>query len=85
MLGPARLASLLLAGGVTLLLMLFPFVLGTELTSTDRIGLFALLFGVSGAFVHGFGYAPEGAAWRLLFSPLAAWSLILVGALCLGL
>lgn len=82
---PSRLVSLLVGCAVAALLMLFPFVLGTELTPADRIGLFALLFGVSGAFVHGFGYSPERAAWRLLFSPVAAWSLILVGALCVAL
>jgi predicted membrane protein len=63
--------------------MLFPFVLGHQITTLDRIGLFALLLGVSGAFVHGFGYAPEQPAWRLLFSPAAAWSLMLAGGLCL--
>ena len=81
--GLARVASLAAGGAVTLLLMLFPFVLGPELTALDRTGLFALLLGVSGAFVHGFGYAPEQLAWRLLFSPVAAWGLMLAVALCL--
>lgn len=81
----SRFASLVAATAVTALLMLFPFVLGTEISALNRLGLFALLFGVSGAFVHGFGYAPERAAWRLLFSPAAAWSLMLAGAVCLAL
>lgn len=83
--GFARLTSLLVGSGVALLLMFFPFVLGTELSTTGHIGLLVLLLGVSGTFVHGFGYTPERTAWRVLFSPVAAWLLMLLGSLCLGL
>lgn len=81
----SRFASLLAGSAVTALLMLFPFMLGPEISGLDRLGLFALLFGVSGSFVHGFGYTPERAAWRVLFSPATAWSLMLAGALCIAL
>lgn len=83
--GLTRAASLAAASGVALLLMLFPYALGPELGGVERTGLFALLFGVSGAFVHGFGYTPQRRIWRLAFSPAAAWSLMIAGALLLSL
>lgn len=81
---PVRLVSLLIGSSVSILLMLFPFVLGTQITSAGRIGLVILLLGISGSFVHGFGYTPEQTAWRLLFSPWMAWALVLCGGVILA-
>lgn len=77
----SRAASLIVAAGISLLMLLFPFIIGRSLGARDHIGLVVLLMGVSGAFVHGFGYRPERLAWRMLFHPAMAWMLIVAGVL----
>ena len=37
------------------------------------------MVGVSGGFVHGVGFEPYNRFWRLLFGPLCAWPLMLLG------
>lgn len=71
--------SLLAALAISAVLMLYPYALGTEMTAMTHIALPFLLFGVSGAFVHGLGFKPDSRALRAVFSPLAAWPLIAVG------
>lgn len=75
----ARALSLTIAIGLSLLLLVFPFLLGSELGAREHVALTLLLLGISGAFVHGFGYEPQRRAWRVLFHPLTAWSLVCVG------
>jgi predicted membrane protein len=79
--GPvARGVSLAAALAVSAVLMLYPYALGTTMTPAVHSALPLLLFGVSGAFVHGFGFRPDSRALRIAFSPLVAWTLIALGA-----
>jgi predicted membrane protein len=75
-----RAVSLVLAAGLSLLLLLFPYAIGRSLEAADHTGLVLLLMGVCAAFVHGFGYEPERRIWRAMFHPAAAWTLICTGA-----
>lgn len=76
----ARFVSLAVGLAVSALLMLYPYALGTTMTPMLHTALPLLLLGVSGALVHGVGFRPENRALRLLFSPVAAWPLIVAGA-----
>jgi predicted membrane protein len=38
-----------------------------------------LMMGMSAAWVHGFGFVPQNRILRVLFSPLVAWPVILIG------
>lgn len=76
---PYRGFSLALALGISLTLLLYPYLLG-QINRTAHIALPILLLGVSASFVHGFGYRPENKLWRALFSAPSAWALITIGA-----
>jgi putative cyd operon protein ybgE len=47
--------------------------------------LVCLLLGMSFAYVHGFGFIPENKTLKILFSPLVAWPLMIVGATMISL
>jgi predicted membrane protein len=81
----ARAVSLVAATTAAVLLLVFPFVLGTRLAPHDHAALVVLMIGVSSAFVHGFGYEPQRQAWRVLFNPLTGWPAMLAGAAWLAL
>ena len=81
----ARAVSLTVGLAVSTLLMLYPYALGTTMTPMLHSALPLLLIGVSAALVHGVGFRPENRALRVLFSPIAAWPLIAIGAALLVL
>ena len=75
----ARAVSLLLASPLALLLLIHP---AAMLDSQGRYShglLMLVMLGISGGFVHGVGFDPRPLHWRLLFSPLSAWPLLLLG------
>jgi predicted membrane protein len=77
--GWTRLAALVAAGVVSLALMLDPYVLqGVSLTRVHA-GLPLLLLGVSGAYVHGFGFRPAHPISRAAVHPLIVLSLFVIG------
>jgi len=75
----ARAISLVVALAVSLVFMVFPFVLGRTVTAATHMGLSLLLLGVAAGFVHGFGFRPDNAILRVVFSPLVAWPLMATG------
>lgn len=81
--GAARALSLLLAGPLSLWLLVYPVGL------LDREGRYShalvslLLWGIAAGFVHGLGYRPEARLWRWCFGPAAAWLLCLGSVLAL--
>ena len=75
--------SLAAACGISLTLMLFPFVLRGIPGARLHLGLPILMLGVAGAFVHGIGFTPDNRFLRLLFGPAGAWLLIAAGTLVL--
>ena len=76
----SRTLSLAAAGGFSLMLLLYPYALGTTIDRAMHVALPVLLLGISGAFVHGVGYRPDNRLLRVLFSAPTAWALIAVGA-----
>jgi predicted membrane protein len=60
--------------------MLCPYVLGTTMTPMLHTALPLMLTGVSGAFVHGFGFRPQEKMLAVLLGPIAAWPLMAIGA-----
>ena len=74
-----RVVSLIAASAVSAVLMLYPYALGTAMTPMLHTALPLMMIGVSGAFVHGFGFRPQARALAELFSPIAAWPLMAVG------
>ena len=76
----ARFVSLASGLAISALLMLYPYALGTTMTAMLHTALPLLLVGVSGALVHGVGFRPDNRALRILFSPIGAWPLMVLGA-----
>ncbi|HVY19957.1 MAG TPA: cyd operon YbgE family protein [Bauldia sp.] len=75
----ARAISLSIALIVSLVFMIFPFVLGRSVGAATHTGLSLLLLGVAAGFVHGFGFRPDSRILQIVFSPLVAWPLMAVG------
>jgi predicted membrane protein len=75
----SRALSLAAAAGLSLALMIYPYALGHTMDGITRTALPLLLFGISGAFVHGIGYEPDNRFLRILFSAPMAWLLIALG------
>lgn len=77
--GPARAVSLLAAGTLALVIMLYPVALSRSGAMPPH-GLLALvMLGISAGFVHGVGFKPKAWLWRALFHPLLAWLLMAAG------
>jgi predicted membrane protein len=76
----ARSVSLVAAGAISLALMLDPYLLRGFSLARIHEGLPFLLLGVTGAFVHGFGYRAASSFTRALAHPLLSWALLGFGA-----
>jgi predicted membrane protein len=75
----SRTISLGAALAISAVLMLYPYALGTKMTPMLHTALPLMMIGVAGAFVHGFGFHPQRRVFATLFSPIAAWPLMVVG------
>jgi predicted membrane protein len=75
----SRALSLAAAAGLSLMLIIYPYALGHTMDRAAHAALPVLLFGVSGAFVHGIGYEPDNRFLRTLFSAPVTWMLIALG------
>jgi predicted membrane protein len=76
----ARTISLVVAGSISLALMLDPYLLRGFSLSRIHEGLPLLLLGVAGAFVHGFGHRAASTFMRALAHPMLSWALLGFGA-----
>ena len=63
----------------------FPRLVAIDMHAVPHGWLVCLLLGMSFAYVHGFGFIPENKTLKILFSPLVAWPLIIVGATMIAL
>lgn len=78
--GTARALSLSAAGVLATILMLTPQIFGLHISSGVAHGSLSLaMLGMTGAFVHGFGFRPDHVSLRLLFSPWISWALMAGG------
>jgi predicted membrane protein len=81
---PLRTLSLALAIALALGLTVYPRA-AIDGSGTPLHGALALLlWGLTAGFVHGVGYTPHAAAWRLAFGPWIGLPLMLLGALVLA-
>jgi predicted membrane protein len=75
-----RSISLILALTISLVLMLFPFLLRHVSSSSLHLALPIVLLGVTGSLVKGIGYTPDNKALRAVFSTTCSWVLMGLGA-----
>lgn len=77
--GAWRALSLLMAVPLSLVLLLHP-VMMLDAQGHYSHGLLSLMmWGIAAGYVHGVGFDPRALAWRVVFHPLMAWSLMALG------
>ncbi len=81
----ARGISLLLAGVLSLIGLVVPFLLGAQATELNQMVLLGLILGISGAFYYGFGFRTRSKWLARIVSPILTWPVMLLsfGALLL--
>ena len=77
--GLARTLSLLLALGLSILILVYPQFLITEDGATHHGLMMVLLASISVGFIHGVGFAPARPLWQIALSPLVAWPPMMAG------
>ncbi|MEW6133375.1 MAG: cyd operon YbgE family protein [Pseudomonadota bacterium] len=77
--GFARAVSLVAAGILALIIMLYPVALSQDGTTPSHGLLTLVMLGISAGFIHGVGFTPRGLAWKWLFHPVLAWLLMAAG------
>jgi predicted membrane protein len=79
--GWIRAVSLAAAGGVSLVLLVYPYVLSSFPGWRVHTGLPIMMFGAAGLFMFGLGFDPKSRLVRGLFYPGLAWLLFGIGML----
>lgn len=74
-----RWLSLLLAGPISLVLLLHPVALLDAQGHYSHGLLSLMMWGIAAGYVHGVGFDPRAWAWRLIFHPLLGWALMPLG------
>ena len=74
-----RALSLLMAVPLSLVLLIHPASMLDANGYYSHSLLMLIMWGVAGGFVHGVGFEPRAMAWRVVFHPLLAWSLMALG------
>jgi len=81
----ARMVSLWLAIGLTVLVLAYPKAFAPSGIHSVRHDLLSLMMlGIAAGFVHGVGFVPQHLGWRMLWSPYLAWTLMLGGLVWIG-
>jgi len=76
----ARAVSLIAAALVFAVTILYPRLIAADSAHVPYPWLVTMLLGMSFAWVHGFHFVPQNRLLRILFSPIAAWPLLVLGA-----
>lgn len=76
----SRFISLTAAAAVVAVTVFYPRAIAVDGAHVPFGGFVLLMIGMSLAWVHGVGFVPENSWLRRLFSPLAAWPLLVIGA-----
>ena len=79
-----RVLSIVAALAVTVVVVCFPRLIAVDMHSVPHGWLVCLLAGMSFSYVYGFGFIPENKTLRILFSPVIAWPLMIIGALMIA-
>ncbi len=75
-----RTLSILAATALAALILLYPRMLARDASEIRFFPLVLMLFGMSIAWVWGFGFEPRNQWGRRVCSPWMAWGLMLLGA-----
>ncbi len=76
----SRVVSLTAAAAVVAVTVFYPRAIAVDGAHVPFGGFVLLMIGMSLAWVHGVGFVPENPWLQRLFSPLAAWPLLALGA-----
>lgn len=71
-----RVLSLVAASLLSLVGMIFPFVLGRVPTGLNQSLLLLMMAGVAGAFIYGAGFQPDQKWLRSVIAPAFTWPLM---------
>jgi predicted membrane protein len=74
----SRAISLCFAATLSIVGLVFPFLLGTQPTGLNQSILMVMMLGIMGGFIHGAGFRPEQKWLRALFYPAVSWSVMLL-------
>lgn len=58
--------------------LVFPFLLGAQATGVNQSLLMLMMLGIAAAFIHGAGFSPQAPWLRWLISPAVSWPVMLV-------
>lgn len=75
----ARAISFVLALTLATLILVYPKVLASSVSEVHHGLLSMMMWGVATGFIHGVGFVPRMAIWRIVFSPFIGWPLMLFG------
>lgn len=79
-----RCISIVTALAVTVVIVCFPRWIAIDMNTVPHGWLICLLCGMSFSYVHGFGFVPENKILQALFSPLVAWTSIILGSVMIA-
>jgi len=79
--GWSRLISILLAIGLSALVLIYPRAVATSVSNVNHGLLNLLLWGIAIGFIHGVGFVPRMTIWRVVFNPIVGWPLMVFGIL----
>jgi len=77
--GWSRLLSILLAIALSALILVYPRAVATSVSEVNHGLLNLLMWGIAIGFIHGVGFVPHMAIWRIAFNPLVGWPLMVFG------
>ena len=80
-----RTISIVAAAAVTVGVVCFPRLIAVDMHTVPHGWLVCLLLGMSFSYVHAFGFVANNRYLRILFSPIVAWPLIILGATMIAL
>jgi predicted membrane protein len=72
-----RPASLLIASVTSIIGLVFPFLLGHQVTGFNQSVLAVMMAGIAGAFIYGAGFKPRLSLLDWLISPAVTWPLMI--------
>lgn len=72
----SRLISISLAFALSALILIFPRAIAVSISDVNHSLLSLLLWGIAVGFVHGVGFVPRMAIWRVVFNPFIGWPLM---------
>jgi predicted membrane protein len=74
----SRALSLSFAITLSLVGLVFPFLLGSHATGLNQSLLMVMMLGIGGAYIHGAGFEPRQNWLRGLLSPAVTWPVMLL-------